>query len=70
MYCSRPSRPSRTSSSQLEEGRVVLQQMADHEPPVEALGELAQLLRLGDVERKRLLDEDVLAGLERRFASV
>ena len=51
---------------QLDERRVVLQQVADHQPPVLALGEAAQLLGLGDGQRQRLLDEDVLAGFESR----
>ena len=45
------------------EGRMILQEMADHEAAILALGELGELLRLGHVERQRLLDEDVLAGL-------
>ena len=50
--------------AQLYEGRVVLQQMADHQPPVRALRHGAELLGLGDRQGKRLLDKDVLAGFE------
>ena len=35
----------------LEEGRVILQQMADHQPAVEALGERARALRPRSVSR-------------------
>ena len=48
--------------AQLQERRVVLQEVPDHEAPVEPLGEGAKLLRLLDLQRQRLLDEDVFAG--------
>ena len=48
--------------AQLQERRVVLQDVPDHEAPVEPLGEGAKLLRLLDLQRQRLLEEDVFAG--------
>jgi hypothetical protein len=43
-------------------GRVILEDMADHEPSVEAPCQGGQLLGLPEIERERLLDEDMLAG--------
>ncbi len=50
---------------QFQEGRMILQQMADHEPPVAPLGQLDKNLGLAHIERQRFLDEHVLAGFER-----
>ena len=50
---------------QLQHGRVVEQEMAGHEHEVALLGDAHELVHLGGVHRRRLLDEDVLAGLER-----
>ena len=47
--------------------RVVEEEVAGHEDEPARLGEADQLLHLRDPHRRRLLDEDVLAGLERRF---
>ncbi len=44
---------------------MILQEMTDHEAPVEALCEGAEFLCLCRFEGERLLDEDVLARLER-----
>ena len=44
------------------------QQVPDHEPAVGVLGGLDELARLGDRERERLLDEEVLAGGEHAHA--
>src|SRR5262249_42724232 len=43
---------------------MILQQVADHQDATLRLGERAQLLRFTEVERERLLDEDMLAGIE------
>ena len=51
---------------QLLHGRVVEEEMARHEDEPARLGEPDQLLHLRGPHRRRLLDEDVLAGLERR----
>src|SRR4051794_34998553 len=58
-----PSEPALADEvAQLQERRVVLQDVPDHEAPVEPLGEGANLLRLLDLQRQRLLEEDVFAG--------
>src|SRR5262245_38081855 len=43
---------------------MILQQVADHQDASLRLGEHAQLLRFTELERKRLLDEDMLTGVE------
>ena len=50
---------------ELEESGMVLKQMSDHQASVEPFGQFAQLLGLTNVERERLLHEDVLARPER-----
>ena len=50
---------------QLEDARVVQQQMAGHEHEAALTREPQQLLHLGALHRRRLLDEHVLARLER-----
>ena len=50
---------------QLDHARVVLEQVADHQDLARALGRGRDLLGVGDGLRQRLLDEAVLAGLER-----
>src|SRR6201984_1066238 len=51
---------------QLLHGGVVEREVAGHEDEPPSLGEADQLLHLGGPHRRRLLDEDVLARLERR----
>src|SRR5262249_2692480 len=51
--------------AQFEEGRVVLQQMSDHQFAVPALGQSQDLLRLGPRKGQRLLHKDMLPGLDR-----
>src|SRR3954451_18852816 len=51
---------------QLLHCRVVEQEVTRHEDERARLGEGDQLLHLGGLHRRRLLDEDVLAGRERR----
>ena len=63
--------PSSPESDQLAHGRqrgVEEQQMADHQPAVGLRGGLDELARVRGARRQRLLDEDVLAGLERAQA--
>ena len=60
----RPARPSRPARLHLPDGRVEPQQVADHQLPV-ALAAAPRAPRLGRRQRQRLLDEHVLAGLER-----
>src|SRR5215471_16116440 len=43
---------------------MILQQVADHQDASLRLGERAELFRFTEVERERLLDEDMLAGVE------
>ena len=43
---------------------MVLEQVTDHEDALRRLGGRAHVLGVGHVERERLLDEDVLAGLD------
>ena len=50
---------------QLADARVVEQQVAGHQHEVALLGERDELVHLGAAHRRRLLDEDVLARLER-----
>ena len=50
---------------QLAHARVVEQQVAGHQDEVALGGERDELVHLGALHRRRLLDEDVLAGLER-----
>ena len=50
---------------QPDEGSVVLQQMADHQGAFALSRDSAQRLGMADVERQRLLDEDVLCRLQR-----
>ena len=50
---------------QLAHARVVEEQVARHQHEAARLGERDELLHLGGAHRRRLLDEDVLAGLER-----
>ena len=54
---------------QLAHAGVVEQQVARHQHEASLLGERDELLHLGGAHRGRLLDEDVLARLERRLAS-
>src|SRR5262249_13822912 len=49
---------------ELEKAGMILQQVADHQDATLRLGERAQLLRFTEVERERLLDENMLAGIE------
>jgi len=48
------------------QARVVLEQVADHQRAAGSGGGVDRALRVGDLDRKRLLDEAVLAGLEHR----
>ena len=50
---------------QLAHARVVEQEVAGHQDEVALGGERDELVHLGALHRRRLLDEDVLAGLER-----
>ena len=50
---------------ELDDGRVVEQQVAGHEHEVALLGQRDELVDLVALHRRRLLDEHVLAGLER-----
>ena len=52
----------------LGHGRVVLEQVADHELDAVLLGRVQEVLGVGGLERDGLLDERVLAGLERLLA--
>ena len=54
---------------QLLDAGVVEQQVARHADEVALGGEADELVHLIAAHRRRLLDEDVLAGLERRCAS-
>ena len=49
---------------------MVLQQVADHQGPLRVGSECGELPCLGDVQRQRLLDEDVLASDECGAAEV
>ncbi len=50
--------------SQRQEGRMVLHEMAHHQPPIEPLRQHAQLFGLVQMKRERLFHEHVLARLE------
>ena len=58
-------RPLVDQLAELEDGGVVLEHVADHQDPLPRLGEIDDLLRVGDRDRQGLLDQDVLAGVER-----
>ena len=65
MQSTSPRSPRVDELLQLQHARVVEEQVAGHEHEVALLGERDELLHLGAAHRRRLLDEDVLAGLER-----
>jgi len=50
--------------AELGNGRMVEQDMADHEDSRALLGQRDELLSLADVERQGFFDEHVLAGFE------
>ena len=53
---------------QLLHGGVVDEQVVDHQHPAARVGQLGQRVRVGRGQRQWLLDEGVLAGLERQRA--
>ena len=54
-----------SQGAEFADARMVLQQVAHHQDAPAIPGQADQFLRLGDIEAKRLLDEHILAGLER-----
>jgi hypothetical protein len=52
---------------ELNEGRVILQNVADHQPPIKMASHVGQLFGMRNIEGKRLLDQDVLASLKRQL---
>ena len=64
MYCDAAKRPVVDQFFQLLHGRVVLQDVADHEDAAVPGCEFDQFRTFSDAERQRLLNKDVFAGLQ------
>ena len=62
-----PDRSCGDEVSKAQEGRMILQDVPDHQPPIEAPRQIDQLFGLLDIEGERLLDQNVLACLEREL---